>query len=100
MLPTEPILARQAQLADLTYAPVDRFGQSYVRTLAAWRERFEAAWPQLADLGFDERFRRMWRYYLIYCEVAFERRVTDVGLYRFDKLQRPSTEPAKATPAA
>jgi cyclopropane-fatty-acyl-phospholipid synthase len=83
MLPTEAVLAAQAAAVDLGFTPVRRFGQSYVRTLAAWRERFELAWPTLAAQGFDERFRRMWRYYLVYCEVGFALGATDVGLYRF-----------------
>jgi cyclopropane-fatty-acyl-phospholipid synthase len=39
--------------------------------LVAWREAFEASWPALSGMGFDEKFRRMWRYYLCYCEAAF-----------------------------
>jgi cyclopropane-fatty-acyl-phospholipid synthase len=82
MLPTERALERHAHAAALAYAPVLRFGRSYARTLVEWRRRFEAAWPQLAEMGFDERFRRMWLYYLTYCEVGFERATIDVGLYR------------------
>ena len=47
------------------------FGEDYARTLAVWRERFRAAWPALAPQGFDERFRRMWEYYLAYCAAGF-----------------------------
>lgn len=83
MLPTESVMAAQAAAVGLAYAPIDRFGASYARTLAAWRDRFEAAWPQLSTMGFDERFRRMWLYYLTYCEVGFDQSLTDVGLYRF-----------------
>ena len=50
-----------------------------------WRGRFETAWPEIAALGFDDRFRRMWLYYLTYCEVGFERGLIDVGLYRLRK---------------
>ena len=50
----------------------------YAATLAAWRERFHEAWPQLAPLGFDERFRRMWDYYLAYCEAGFRSGNIDV----------------------
>ena len=61
------------------------FGRSYARTLADWRSRFRAAWPRIEALGFDERFRRMWEYYLAYCEVGFERGTIDVGFYRLRK---------------
>lgn len=47
------------------------FGTDYARTLADWRLAFEASWPQIAALGFDEPFRRLWRMYLCYCEAAF-----------------------------
>lgn len=47
------------------------FGPDYGHTCRLWRERFELAWPTIAPLGFDERFRRLWRYYLAYCEAGF-----------------------------
>ena len=57
------------------------FGASYALTLKAWRERFEAAWERIVEMGFDETFRRRWRYYLAYCEGGFaERAISDVHL--------------------
>jgi cyclopropane-fatty-acyl-phospholipid synthase len=47
------------------------FGEDYARTLRTWRERFEAHWPQISELGFDEVFHRTWRFYLAYCEAGF-----------------------------
>jgi cyclopropane-fatty-acyl-phospholipid synthase len=87
MLPTEATMAASAGEAGLTFERVETFGQSYAWTLADWRMRFEAAWPEIARMGFDERFRRMWHYYLTYCEAGFERGAIDVGLYRFKKPQ-------------
>ncbi|MEN8723560.1 MAG: cyclopropane-fatty-acyl-phospholipid synthase family protein [Alphaproteobacteria bacterium] len=56
------------------------FGQSYATTLARWRDRFNEAWAEIhKEQEFDERFRRMWLYYLAYCEVGFARGRTDVG---------------------
>ncbi len=55
------------------------YGSSYARTLAEWHRRFDAAWPTIGDIGFDERFRRMWQYYLSYCEGGFRSRRTDVS---------------------
>ncbi|MBU2533197.1 MAG: class I SAM-dependent methyltransferase, partial [Alphaproteobacteria bacterium] len=43
---------------------------------------FHAAWPEILTLGFDERFRRMWDYYLHYCEVGFDHGSIDVGLFK------------------
>ncbi len=54
------------------------FGASYTRTLAGWLEAFDAAWPSIERMGFDERFRRMWRYYLAYCGAGFASGRTDV----------------------
>jgi cyclopropane-fatty-acyl-phospholipid synthase len=71
MLPSPRVL--QA-LGEKFGVPVIReriFGLDYARTLASWRDNFRAAWPNLTPLGFDERFRRLWEYYLAYCEAGF-----------------------------
>ena len=49
------------------------------------RVRFEAAWPQIAKLGYDAHFRRRWLYYLAYCEAGFLEGTIDVGIYRLRK---------------
>jgi cyclopropane-fatty-acyl-phospholipid synthase len=85
MLPTKAVLAEQAQRAGLLFKAVELFGQDYARTLALWRERFESAWPAIAQLGFDEKFRRRWSYYLSYCEAGFREGSIDVGIYRFQR---------------
>jgi len=61
------------------------FGPSYARTLSMWLERFDAAWPAIADLGFDDRFRRMWRYYLAYCEAGFNTGRISVQQWAFER---------------
>jgi cyclopropane-fatty-acyl-phospholipid synthase len=71
MLPTPQILK---SLGERFGVPVIReriFGQDYAKTLATWRNNFRSAWPNLTPLGFDERFRRLWEYYLAYCEAGF-----------------------------
>jgi cyclopropane-fatty-acyl-phospholipid synthase len=71
MLPSPEILK---SLGTRFGVPVIRervFGQDYAKTLATWRNNFRAAWPNLMPLGFDERFRRLWEYYLAYCEAGF-----------------------------
>jgi cyclopropane-fatty-acyl-phospholipid synthase len=70
-----------ARRTDLRSVALDDITPHYARTLACWRERFHAAWPELRTLGYDERFRRMWDLYLAYCEAGFrERRISDVQL--------------------
>ena len=46
-------------------------GPHYARTLRHWRQQFQAQWPHVRTLGFDETFRRMWEFYLAYCEAGF-----------------------------
>jgi cyclopropane-fatty-acyl-phospholipid synthase len=85
MLLTKEIIQKQAEAQGLRVVEQNCFNLSYARTLKIWRENFEAAWPEIAKLGFDERFRRMWRYYLAYCEVGFENSTIDVGIYTLEK---------------
>ena len=85
-LPTSRILAEQAAAAGLQLTASEMFGASYARTLAEWRRRFNAAWQSIAPLGFDEAFKRLWNYYLAYCEVGFDTGAVDVGLYRLERV--------------
>lgn len=85
MLPTPQIVAEQAAAAGLTLARREDFGLSYAATLRDWRVRFLAAWPRIAPLGFDLRFKRMWEYYLAYCEAGFRDGAVDVHLFQFRK---------------
>jgi cyclopropane-fatty-acyl-phospholipid synthase len=55
------------------------FGESYSETLRRWHRRFNEAWDEIAPLGFDERFRRMWTFYLTSCAAAFRTGTTDVA---------------------
>jgi cyclopropane-fatty-acyl-phospholipid synthase len=74
MLPSPSRLAALSAEAGLDLRQTDRHGDDYARTLARWRRRFEGAWPQIASQSggrFDARFRRLWRYYLAYCEAGF-----------------------------
>ncbi|MBK7166487.1 MAG: class I SAM-dependent methyltransferase [Candidatus Microthrix sp.] len=71
-LPAPKVISELSASAGLATVDVLDFGQSYARTLEHWSERFEAAWPEIETMGFDDRFRRMWRYYLAYCQVGFE----------------------------
>jgi len=85
MLPTASVIAREAERAGLRLEGVETFGSSYARTLWAWRDNFHDRWPDIRALGFDERFKRLWDYYLTYCAVGFEKGTIDVGLYKLTK---------------
>lgn len=67
--------------AGLALREIHAFGQSYAETLRRWNEHFQARWDRIRALGFDERFRRMWTYYLNSCEACFRGGATDVGQF-------------------
>ncbi len=71
MLPSRAEFRAQAARQGLVVRDEYAFGVDYARTLALWRDAFDAHWPQFAALGFDEPFRRLWRLYLSYCEAGF-----------------------------
>jgi cyclopropane-fatty-acyl-phospholipid synthase len=79
MLPSPGVLERQIRAAGLTRIGEITFGADYARTLAEWRRRFQLAWPEIRGLGFDQRFKRLWDYYLAYCEAGFRVGFTDVA---------------------
>ncbi len=62
-------------------------GKHYARTLRMWRDRFDANWPAINAQGFDETFRRMWEFYLAYCEAGFRTGYIDVLQLQ---MQRPT----------
>jgi cyclopropane-fatty-acyl-phospholipid synthase len=78
MLPSEEKLRKQTDRAGLDWTGITRFGQHYADTLLEWVKSFDDAWEDIATLGFDERFRRLWRFYLCYCEAGFRSGRTDV----------------------
>ena len=79
MLPSEASLRPVVDRAGLEWGAVERFGQDYAWTLRLWDERFQAAWEEIQRPGgFDEQFRRLWRFYLAYCEAGFRAARTDV----------------------
>ena len=78
MLPSPSALRAQITRAGLGIVNSIEFGQSYSITLRRWHETFNAQWDQVAELGFDERFRRMWNFYLTSCASTFESTNCDV----------------------
>jgi len=81
-------LARSTQMA---LAHMETLGLHYAKTLAAWRERFFERLDEVRRLGFDERFQRMWDFYLAWCEGAFRERYINVAQLLLAKhgTQRP-----------
>lgn len=81
----------------LNLVGLEEIGQHYARTLREWRHRFEANLETVRRLGYDERFIRMWRYYLCYCEGSFLERT--IGTSQL-LLAKPGARPAPLTGAA
>jgi len=79
MLPSEEALDQQFETAGLALTDKHYFRKDYAKTLRLWARDFEEKWPQIEPQGFDERFRRMWRFYLSYCEAGFDNGRIDVG---------------------
>jgi cyclopropane-fatty-acyl-phospholipid synthase len=77
-------MRQRLEEAGLKLVEARNFGLSYARTLQDWRLRFEAAWPAIERMGYSEAFRRMWTYYLSYCEAGFRAGALDVGFYTME----------------
>jgi cyclopropane-fatty-acyl-phospholipid synthase len=94
------MLGAVARSTDLRLFHLEDIGPSYAVTLSRWRERFQAKREQVRKLGYPERFARMWRYYLSYCEGGFlERSIGDVQMLLVKPWARrrqylPDLEPA------
>jgi cyclopropane-fatty-acyl-phospholipid synthase len=79
-LPSMQVIERRVKRhTDMTVAHIEDITGHYVHTLRHWRANFERNLDRLAELGYDERFQRIWRLYLAYCEAGFaERRIRDL----------------------
>lgn len=84
------MLSAKSEVSDMALVHLEDFGQSYARTLHAWRQRFMGALPQVRAQHFDERFIRLWEFYLAYCEGGFLERSIGVSHLLF---ARPQAQP-------
>ena len=85
MLPSEAALRQQCQRAGLALKDTFYFREDYAETLRKWAQRFDAQWPRIQSYGFDERFRRLWMFYLSYCEAGFIQGRIDVGQFKLGR---------------
>lgn len=85
MLPTPEIMTKFGDEYGLRLTGERIFGHDYADTLAIWLKNFNAAWPDIKNMGFDERFKRMWQFYLQYCEAGFRAGNIDVRQMVFSK---------------
>src|SRR6056297_275885 len=78
MLPSPVVLRDEIERAGLQVVRSLEFGESYSQTLRRWHETFNDRWDEVASLGFDDRFRRMWNFYLASCAATFHSGNCDV----------------------
>ena len=78
MLPSRKVLREGLDRAGLALDEVAQFGQDYAQTLRTWNRSFQRAWPEIAPMGFDDRFKRMWEQYLLSCAAGFRHGCIDV----------------------
>ncbi len=88
MLPTRSALLSLGTKAGLELVHEEAFGLDYAETCRQWRAAFSEAWPRISPMGFDEKFRRLWIYYLCYCEAAF---LSGIANVRHIGFRKPTT---------
>lgn len=85
MLPTVTGFRESIARAGLKLKDGYTFGRDYARTLLTWDQAFAANWDKIRTMGFDDRFYRMWHYYLHYCAAGFKARSIDVVQFHLSR---------------
>ena len=88
-LPSIQFMENLIKKNDLKLEKINTYSDDYARTLATWRKNFLSAWEKISSLGFDEYFKRMWEFYLSYCEGGFKSR--NINLIQFSMSNRYSS---------
>ena len=88
-LPSIQFMENLIKKNDLKLEKINTYSEDYARTLATWRKNFLGAWEKISPLGFDEYFKRMWEFYLSYCEGGFKSR--NINLIQFSMSNRYSS---------
>ena len=88
-LPSIQFMENLIKKNDLKLEKINTDSDDYARTLATWRKNFLGAWEKISPLGFDEYFKRMWEFYLSYCEGGFKSR--NINLIQFSMSNRYSS---------
>ena len=78
-------LKEETAKVGLVWRQAEAFGQSYADTLAEWTRRFTAKWSDIRAMGFDDRFKQLWLFYLSYCEAGFRTGRTNVVQLALEK---------------
>ena len=86
MLPSEEMLHHIFPKAEWLQSPLQHSNANYPNTLKQWSANFEKAWPKIQPLGFDNRFFRLWKYYLAYCEAGFRSGRLNLSQHIFERF--------------
>ena len=85
-LPSKSSLVEHANKTGLEFNQCNSYGADYSNTLKIWREKFFKSWELISKQGFDNTFKRMWNFYLSYCEAGF--RSKNIDLIQFSLLKK------------
>ena len=88
-LPSIQFMENLIKKKGLKLEKINIYSDDYAKTLATWRKNFLGAWEKISPLGFDEYFKRMWEFYLSYCEGGFKSR--NINLIQFSMSNRYSS---------
>ena len=85
VLPSKTQLINITDKIGISFIELQNFKNSYAKTLQIWNRKFQLEWPNIASQGFSLRFKKMWEYYLSYCEAGFISGSTDVSQFILKK---------------
>ena len=88
-LPSINFMEKLIKKNNLKLEKINTYSDDYARTLSAWRKNFLGVWDKISPLGFDNYFKRMWEFYLSYCEGGFKSR--NINLIQFSMSNRYSS---------
>ncbi len=88
-LPSIQFMENLIKKNELKLEKINTYSDDYARTLATWRKNFLGTWEKISQLGFDEYFKRMWEFYLCYCEGGFKSK--NINLIQFSMSNRYSS---------
>ncbi len=95
-IPAVSVLASAATATDLRLIHLEDITPHYAETVRRWRSRFLANWPRVRDMGYSEEFKRMWLFYLAYCEGGFNESVIGDVQLMFAKPRASATQVGRA----
>ena len=88
-LPSLEYIKKLAEKNQLGLEKINSYSDDYAKTLFTWKNNFFKAWDKISPLGFDDYFKRMWEFYLCYCEAGFKAK--NIDLIQFSMFNKQSS---------